>query len=164
LRHARYRTATHYIWCVRTLTVTGVSQLGSFGRNLTTCHCCHSHSQVGVARYKYSVIRFAIMFLVCRARSSSSRSLCLASLLRCRNRAMRTLPSCNGNATFCPTTLSPVHTSNSVEATLSNATMSNVASTMLPFLATMSKQLLCNDFVVVGALMIGCTASMTTDA
>ena len=36
--------------------------------------------------------------------------------------------------------LSPVHTSNNVEATLSNATMSNVASTLLPFLATMSKQ------------------------
>jgi len=36
--------------------------------------------------------------------------------------------------------LSLVHTSNNVEATLSNATMSNVASTMLPFLATMSKQ------------------------
>jgi len=30
-------------------------------------------------------------------------------------------------------TLSPVHTSNYVEATLSNATMSNVASTLLPF-------------------------------
>jgi len=29
--------------------------------------------------------------------------------------------------------LSPVHTSKNVEATLSNATMSNVASTMLPF-------------------------------
>jgi len=44
-------------------------------------------------------------------------------------------------------TLSPVHTSNSVKATLSNATMSNVASmtsnvasTLLPFSATMSKQ------------------------
>jgi len=36
--------------------------------------------------------------------------------------------------------LSPVHTSNNVEATLSNATISNVASTLLPFLATMSKQ------------------------
>ena len=33
-----------------------------------------------------------------------------------------------------------LHTNNNVEATLSNATMSNVASTMLPFLATMSKQ------------------------
>jgi len=36
--------------------------------------------------------------------------------------------------------ISPVHTSNNVEATLLNATMSNVASTLLPFLATMSKQ------------------------
>jgi len=42
------------------------------------------------------------------------------------------------------TTLSPVHTNNNVQATLSNATsltilstMSNVASTLLPFLATM---------------------------
>jgi len=39
------------------------------------------------------------------------------------------------NAVLCP-----VHTSNNVEATLSNATMSNVASTLLPFLVTMSKQ------------------------
>jgi len=36
--------------------------------------------------------------------------------------------------------LNPVHTSNSVEATLSNATRSNVASTLLPKMATMSKQ------------------------
>jgi len=36
--------------------------------------------------------------------------------------------------------LNPVNTSNSVEATLSNATKSNVASTSLPFLTTMSKQ------------------------
>jgi len=33
--------------------------------------------------------------------------------------------------------LKPVHTSNNVEATLSNATKSNVASTLLPFLATL---------------------------
>ena len=44
--------------------------------------------------------------------------------------------------------LSPVHTSNNVEATLSNATswtilstVSNVASTLLPFLATMSNEI-----------------------
>jgi len=43
--------------------------------------------------------------------------------------------------------LNPVHTSNNVEATLSNAaksnvasTKSNVASTLLPFLATMSNE------------------------
>ena len=34
----------------------------------------------------------------------------------------------------------PVHTSNNVEATLSNATKSNVALTMLSFLATMSNE------------------------
>ena len=35
---------------------------------------------------------------------------------------------------------STLHTSNNVEATLSNATMSNVASTLLPKTATLSKQ------------------------
>jgi len=43
-------------------------------------------------------------------------------------------------STVVSSNLSPLHTSNNVEATLSNATMSNVASTLLPFLATMSKQ------------------------
>jgi len=46
----------------------------------------------------------------------------------------------NHTSTAHEQVLSPVHTSNYVEATLSNATMSNVASTLLPFLATMSKQ------------------------
>jgi len=36
--------------------------------------------------------------------------------------------------------LKRVHTSNNVEATLSNSTKSNVISTLLPFLATVSKQ------------------------
>ena len=43
--------------------------------------------------------------------------------------------------------LSPVHTSDNVEATLSNATMSNVASTLLPFWATMSNFKATFDFV-----------------
>ena len=37
------------------------------------------------------------------------------------------------SSTYLGLLLSPVHTSNNVEATLSNATMSNVASTLLPF-------------------------------
>ena len=37
-------------------------------------------------------------------------------------------------------TVKPVHTSNKVEAKLSNATKSNVVSTLLPFLGTMSNE------------------------
>jgi len=49
-------------------------------------------------------------------------------------------PLCRPSWMWAMKMLRPVHTSNSVAATLSNATMSNVASTLLPFLATIAKQ------------------------
>ena len=121
--------------------------------SMMTCCCCTISAQLKYCRcqlFKNLIFTRFTLTHVCVLDYEPNCTMTVLHIMNNRTEAWRLFSAtaelllCRRQSTMSTKALSPVHTSNNVEATVSNATswtilstMSNVASTLLPFLATM---------------------------